>query len=158
MEYYNNEMDPQLDTNQPTLPSDYSQMEYYNKERNPQLDKAQLIISSKYSLINYFTQDTNPQVNTNPRTVTNAYKNPSFVGRNPYQPLTRVNEVDEEPPQNFNRNQYHLDSVENFINGETKYVNTKALEQMHPNISSINQNELQSETFQSKTFFICFVI
>ncbi|GFR05649.1 hypothetical protein TNCT_283721 [Trichonephila clavata] len=151
MEYGKYKMNPQqLDINQLILPSEYSRIEYGRYEMNPQHDSNQLILSSKCSHLEYCTEEMNPQINEYQQTVKNANENHSIVGRISSQQLNTVNEIDIEPPQNFKYNQQSLDSVESFFNGETKYANTKPLQQMEAINTSVTQNGLQDEIFNNK--------
>ncbi|GFQ69947.1 hypothetical protein TNCT_9391 [Trichonephila clavata] len=152
MEYGKYKMNPQqLDISNLILPSEYSRNEYGSYEMNPQLDTNQLIMSSECSHLEYCTEEMNPQINENERTVTNAIENHSFMRRISSQQLTTLNEIDIEPPQNFKCNQQSLDSVESFFNGETKYANTKPLQQMEAMNTSVIQNGIQDEIFNNKT-------
>ncbi|GFQ93627.1 hypothetical protein TNCT_358341 [Trichonephila clavata] len=152
MEYGKNEMNPQqLDINQLILSSQYSRIEYGRYGMNPQHDTNQLITSSECGHLEYCSEEMNPQINENQRTVSNSNENHSFVGRISSQQLTTVNEINLEPPQNFKCNQQSLDPVESFINGETKYANTKPLLQIEAINTSIIQNGLQDDIFNNKS-------
>ncbi|GFY75552.1 hypothetical protein TNIN_312731 [Trichonephila inaurata madagascariensis] len=152
IEYCNKELNPQFDTSQITVSSEYNQVEFGRHEMIPLFDSNQLTLSSEYSHMEYCTNDMNPQINENQRTVTN--KNHPFLGRIFSQRLTRISEGDLKPAQNFKSNEQKLDSVDSCINGEMKSANPKPLHQIDANISSINQNVLQSETFQTNTFLL----
>ncbi|GFY75562.1 hypothetical protein TNIN_312831 [Trichonephila inaurata madagascariensis] len=147
-------MNRQFHTNQQMVSSENGQIELGRLENNPPFGTDQLIASSEYKQIEYYTKYINPQFHENRRIVTNSNENHPFKERSASQLLTRANEVDLEPPQNFKSNQQSLDSVENFIKEETKHANINPLQQMDANISSITQTELQAETFHNNTVLV----
>ncbi|GFW55231.1 hypothetical protein TNCV_116171 [Trichonephila clavipes] len=160
MEYYTKEMDPEFNISQPNVSSGYSHMEYYNKEMNPHVEKKKLSIaseygqiepdmhemnlqfdtnhltvSSQYSKMEYCSKDMNPQASLNERTVTNAHGNHSLGEINYRQQYNSLKDADLEAPfQNIKITQHNLESIESFNNRETKYTNTKPLQQMDANI------------------------
>ncbi|GFQ67460.1 hypothetical protein TNCT_294361 [Trichonephila clavata] len=151
MELGRHERNPQFRTNQSTFSSEYSQMKYHSKEMNPQFGTNKRIVSPGYIQMENCSKDKDPQFNANPRIVTNENENQPLGERISSQQLIRVNELDLKPPQNFKSNELNLDPGGNFVNGGTKYANTNPFQQMHANISSLTQNELQGETFHYKT-------